>query len=68
VSTATPSSSLAPPATGLPRPLRVTVAPDDYDALLALARRNFRRVEQQASYLLAQAVRAAGRDGATDAA
>jgi hypothetical protein len=72
VSTATRSHPTAPrsneaPSDGLSRPLRVTVPAEDYEALLRLARRDFRKVEWQASYLLRQAILAAAREEAAGA-
>jgi hypothetical protein len=45
----------------------VTLEAQDYDQLLALARRDFRKVEWQASFLLRQAILAAAQEDAADA-
>jgi hypothetical protein len=66
VSTATRPTAPAPSKT-LPYALRVTLEADVYDALLELARRDFRKVEWQASFLLRRAILAATREGDPDA-
>ena len=48
--------------------MRVTLDADVYDALLVVARREFRRPEAQASYLLTRAINDLTRGGAADAA
>ncbi len=52
----------APPK--LPVTMRVTVEADEYDALLALARREIRRPEWQAAFLLRNAIAEAMREAA----
>jgi hypothetical protein len=44
--------------------VRVTLEAEDYDQLLALARRDVRKVEWQAAYLLRKAILAAAQEEA----
>lgn len=63
----------APPATRpervkvLPYALRVTLEAEVYDQLVALARRDFRKLEWEASFLLSKAIAAAAREAGADA-
>ena len=45
-----------PPSKVLPYTLRVTLEAEVYDRLVGLARRDFRKLEWQASYLLTRAI------------
>lgn len=67
MSTAPRPTGRSEPSRIIPYAVRVTLEAEDYDQLLALARRDYRKVEWQASFLLRQAILAATREDDADA-